>query len=440
MPRSQPSIDSVAPAASALDIWLVNPFDDLPGEGIPPLRYWTLARVLTARGHHVTWWTATWSHRRKATRSAATEMATHGDFDLRLVPVRPYQKNVSVARLASHADFGRHVEEQATAAVATGDLARPALILASLPPFEGPEAAMRLAKRFDATFILDAQDLWPETFERLLPGPAFFRRAVGALLLRRMRARRERLVAAADGLVAVTAAHADQAFARGPQQTPRHVCYVGADLSAFPSPPAAAVDASPEAEIQCVYAGSLEAGQDVAVLHEAARLLSARNVRATLHIAGDGSLLGRLRNAAAHSTGTCRLVVHGLLEAQSYRNLLAASHVGLICVKPDTHVVVPNKACDYAAAGLALVNSLPGELAALIKQYGAGLPYVCGNAASLADTIADIARDRDRLSAKQRGSRLLAEEKLDRQKTYPQFANWIEATASRRTGTSNGPG
>jgi protein subunit release factor B len=53
-----------------LTVWLVNPFDDVPGEGAPPLRTWTLARVLAARGHDVTWWTATWSHRRKAIRTA----------------------------------------------------------------------------------------------------------------------------------------------------------------------------------------------------------------------------------------------------------------------------------------------------------------------------------------------------------------------------------
>ena len=47
-----------------LSIWVVNPFDDIPGEGLPPLRFWTLCRVLAGRGHDVTWWTADWSHRR----------------------------------------------------------------------------------------------------------------------------------------------------------------------------------------------------------------------------------------------------------------------------------------------------------------------------------------------------------------------------------------
>ena len=72
-----------------LVIWLVNPFDDIPGEGNPPLRYWSLARVLAARGHDVTWWTATWSHRRKASRTPHLGIREEEGFGMRMVDVRP---------------------------------------------------------------------------------------------------------------------------------------------------------------------------------------------------------------------------------------------------------------------------------------------------------------------------------------------------------------
>ena len=41
------------PLPPPLTIWIVNPFDDIPGEGLPPLRYWSLARILAARGHDI---------------------------------------------------------------------------------------------------------------------------------------------------------------------------------------------------------------------------------------------------------------------------------------------------------------------------------------------------------------------------------------------------
>jgi len=89
-------------------------------------------------------------------------------------------------------------------------------------------------------------------------------------------------------------------------------------------------------------------------------------------------------------------------------------------------VALPNKACDYAAAGLALVNSLPGELQAMIDRTGAGVAYTAGDAASLANAIAGLAADRKRLASMRQAARRMAERDLDREKTYAAFADWIE--------------
>ncbi|MFM7135722.1 MAG: glycosyltransferase [Planctomycetota bacterium] len=428
-----------------LTVWLVNPFDDIPGEGIPPLRYWSLARVLVARGHDVTWWTATWSHRRKAIRTAPLGIREDEGFAVRLVATRPYDKNVSLARLNSHKDFARTFERLANEGVSSGQLDRPDIILASLPPLESPEAGLRLARKLDATFILDVQDLWPETFERLLPGPPLLRRLVAPLLLGNMAGRRQALVAGADALAATTHAFVQAAFATAPADTPRHVCPVGAYVDEFPRPPhaveqipAATPAGEPPAVIQglfggaasgapveCVYSGSLEAGQDIEILPAVARQLSAKGISATIHVAGTGRHEATLRRAAA-AEGSCRLVVHGLLPRREYVTLLGRCQAGLVCVKPESMVALPNKACDYAAAGLALVNSLPGELQGLIDCYGAGVGYTAGDAASLAAAIASLAADRKRLTAMRQAARRMAERELDREQTYAAFADWIE--------------
>jgi len=431
-----------------LTIWLVNPFDDIPGEGIPPLRYWSLARVLVARGHDVTWWTATWSHRRKAIRTAPLGIREDEGFGVRLVATRPYERNVSLARLNSHKDFGKTFERLANEGISSGQLARPDIILASLPPLESPEAGLRLARKLDATFILDVQDLWPETFERLLPGPELLRRLVAPLLLGNMAGRRQVLVAGADALSATTSTYADAAFATAPADTPRHVCPVGAYVDEFPRPPhavehiptaAAAPADEPPAVIQglfggaaatagpveCVYSGSLEAGQDIEILPAVARQLSTKGITATIHVAGTGRYEAVLRRAAA-AVGSCQLVVHGLLSRRDYVALLGRCQVGLVCVKPESMVALPNKACDYAAAGLALVNSLPGELQARLDRFAAGVAYTAGDAASLAGAIAGLAADRKRLTSMRQAARRMAERELDREQTYATFADWIE--------------
>ena len=432
-----PAPEPLAPRP--LSVWLVNPFDDIPGEGLPPLRYWTLARVLAARGHDVIWWTATWSHRRKAIRSAPLGIREDEGFAVRLVAVRPYEKDASLARIGSHRDFGKTFERLANESVSSGQLERPDIILASLPPLDSPEAAARLAKKLDATFVLDLMDVWPETFDRLLPGPGFLKRLIAPFMLGGMLKRRQALVAAADAVSAATQTYADAVLRDAPDALPRHVCYVGAYPQEFPSPPrlmnhvpeaGSDESATPEqAPLECVYAGTLEAGQDLDVLAGAARQLSASGVRATIHVAGTGAGEAGLRRAAAAGTGSCRLEVHGLLPRQAYVNLLARCDLGLVCVKPESMVAVPYKACDYAAAGLAIVNSLPGELQRLIDEYAAGVAYTAGDAASLARAIAGFVTDPSRLTACRQGARRLAAAEFDRERTYPKFADWLETVS-----------
>ena len=419
-----------------LTVWLVNPFDDIPGEGAQPLRTWTLARVLAARGHDVTWWTATWSHRRKAIRTAPLGIRDDEGFSVRLVAVRPYEKNASLARIGSHRDFGRTFERLVNESISSGQMERPDIILASLPPLEASEAAARLARRLDATFVLDMTDNWSDASESLLPGPGFLKRLIAPFVLGSVQKRREAILDAADAVSATTQTYADATLRSAPAALPRHVCYVGAYPQEFAAPlrtinhvplPDGGSDAAADApSLECVYAGTLEAGQDLDVLAAAVRQLSAAGVNATIHVAGTGSAEAGLRRAAMGLSGSSRMEVHGLLPRQAYVSLLSRCDVGLVCVKPESPVAVPYKAYDYAAAGLALVNSLPGELQRLIDEHAAGVAYTAGDAASLARAITGLAADRSRLEAHRQGARRLAAAEFDRELTYPKFADWLE--------------
>ena len=49
-----------------MNIWIINPFDNLPVEGYRPQRYWLMSEAFARAGHAVTLWTQDWSHARKA--------------------------------------------------------------------------------------------------------------------------------------------------------------------------------------------------------------------------------------------------------------------------------------------------------------------------------------------------------------------------------------
>ena len=143
------------PPPHPLSIWIVNPFDDIPGEALPPLRFWTLCRVLAGRGHEVIWWSSTWSHRRKAVRKTPVGVVANEGFSVRLVPVRPYAKNVSWSRFRSHRDFGRALERMAQERLGHLRLREPAAALSGGPGSAPPASRNDRPSEIRALDVLD---------------------------------------------------------------------------------------------------------------------------------------------------------------------------------------------------------------------------------------------------------------------------------------------
>lgn len=458
MPSPAPEPNSPRP----LTIWLVSPFDDIPGEGAGVSRTLSLARVLAARGHEVTWWSSTWSHRRKAARRAPPALCEDEEFAVRLVAVRGYDRDVSLARLASRRDFGRTLERLVTETIASGQLQRPDLIVATLPPLAGAEACVRLARRLDATLVVDLPELWPETRAMLLPLPAALRHLLGPWLLGGMRRRRDAVLAAADAVAAASAAElsvflpalrppaapgTDPAAraAAAPldsapsREVPRHVCVIGAYIQEFatarphvePVPlPDAGVDAvaTPRA-LQCVHIVADGADRDAEMLAKVARLLGSRSAETVIHVVVPQAGHGPLERMAEKLRGACRLVVHRQPDRRAYVDLLGACDVGLVGLSSGCGAAVPVAACEYAAAGLALVSGVPGDLAVSIDQYGAGVACAADDPAPWADALATLAADRRRLVGLRDGARRLAAAVFDRETTCDRFATWLEAVA-----------
>lgn len=289
---------------------------------------------------------------------------------------------------------------------------------------------MRLARAARATFILDVMDLWPETFARLLPNAIGVRGLALPLLFGGMARRRKAIVSAADGISGPCRAYVDVVTDSTLNSVPHHICYHGCEIE--PIHGVAESDVSLTKMFECIYAGSLEISQDLEILPSVVQQLSHRGVAATIHIAGTGSTEATLHRDADRLKGSCRLRVHGLLDKTAYEELLSRCHIGLVCVKPNSMVAMPYKVGDYAAAGLAIVNSLPGELAQMLDHYKAGVSYTAENPASLADAIASLTADRQSLAKMKQSARRMAEEELDRRKTYASFADWIETVHAGR--------
>lgn len=328
-------------------IWLVNPFDNLPGEGCRAGRYELLARSFAAAGHEVVWWTSDFSHTRKTRRMAAAEFG----YEIRLVPTLAYSRNVSWRRIRSHrrlaADWAR---------LARQEREWPRLVIASSPPLALGVAALKFAREVGARFVVDLQDLWPETFYRLLPR---FLAWAGPFVFARERRLERRLVAEADLVTGVCDGYREWALRLGARD------YYRAYLGIAALPPERRTVAEP---LRVAYVGNLGRGYDLKTVKAAVEAVDG----ATLWVAGD------------HPVGREGKVTYlGYLGERLLAERLKECDVGVVPMSAESMVGVPNKVADYAAAGLVVVSSLAGECAELLRRTRGGVTYRPGDVDSL---------------------------------------------------------
>lgn len=388
-------------------IWILNPYDAVPGEAGYPQRFATLARVLAGRGHEVVWWSSAFSHAEKRMRAV---VADDLGYRLQLVSTPPYQRNVSLARILSHRSWARNLRREAEELVARGELAKPDLVLASMPPMETVKLLHVFRRRWEAVTVLDIMDRWPDTFCLVLP-------RVLHPMLALARAGLKRGLRQLDGISAQSEAFLQYGRDLG-ASCPGHVCYLGANR----------VEVSGERTsisqgLRLVYLGTMGRVYDLDTLVTAVLQLRNEGMAVSLDMVGDGDRRPELEKLA-RGAGTA-ITFHGRLEGVSLRRVLEKAHLGVVPMFPVSGVAVPYKAGDYLAHGLGVVSSLPGELDALLGQYHCGNRYEAGNVDSLKGAVRYWLQT-DRWWKAHAGAQTLFRAKFDRTGIYPAFAEWLE--------------
>ena len=309
-----------------MTVWIQNPFDNLPGEGFRKMRYALMAEAFVRAGHDVVVWTSDFSHATKQRRAFSGE--AQSGVEIRLVKTMPYSRNVSLRRVASHLAYARRFEREAMRAVA-GGMARPALVVTSFPTISAAAASVRIARRLGAKSVVDVQDAWPETFERILPRWA----------LAPLRAKARRVFGEADFVTGVCDRYRELT-GRGDY----YRAYLGIERTG--QRPAGR---DPDGVVRLVYSGNLGRSYDLETIVQAVR--------------ADGSMELDVAGFGEFSTDCPRVRFHGLLPAAALAELYARCDIGVIPMRDDSWVGVPNKMFDYAEAGLAIASSLGGESA-----------------------------------------------------------------------------
>jgi glycosyltransferase involved in cell wall biosynthesis len=290
-----------------------------------------------------------------------------------------------------------------------------------------------LAGHFHVPLIIDVFDLWPELFKLAFPHP--FRRLAPVALFPLYELRKHNL-RRATAITALCDTYLQAAIRAAPKLRNGAVLTVfnGIDVSAFRKvshgDDAMAVLAAGKGkgpgDVWAIYAGSLGNNYDIMALLNASRTLAQRENPAKIKIliAGEGQLRKQV-TAFIERLRPNNLVFLGKLDYEQLIKLYSICDIGLCAYSPDSNVAMPDKAYDYMAAGLPIVNSLRGELEAFLKKHRIGVQYSAGDSSSLVSTLDDLAGDYQLRNVMAENS-YQAASNFDSRVQYGRFADFIE--------------
>jgi len=407
-------------------IWLVNPFDPLPGDPEQEGRYATLAKLLVAKGHNVTWWTSSFSHRfkRAVDQQVITNICKTVGIDVRFLTAPFYHRNVSLRRLWNHYLLAKHFRKAVRI-----EPNPPDVVLASAPPPMLALQAARFAVECEAKVIVDIQDPWPETFYRVVPS---FIHPLFSLTVAPWHKAICSAYSIADAIVGVADAYVNKAIELGGPKTTTATIPLGINLAAFDAAAAQGCCeefTKPEGEIWLAYAGSLNRSYDCITLTQAfAKIQKTLNVCARLFITGRGELREEIEYMIQKQNLT-NVTLTGFLDFDRWAYLLSQCNVGFNASFPKAMIYLPNKIFYYFAAGLAVLNTIGGQCSRIIRQGNCGLDYQAGNVDSCAQAIKQIVSNPQQLTAMQNNSQHLVQTQYDRKILYPKYVDLIEQVA-----------
>jgi glycosyltransferase involved in cell wall biosynthesis len=112
-----------------------------------------------------------------------------------------------------------------------------------------------------------------------------------------------------------------------------------------------------------------------------------------LNVVGTGSREPYMREEAARR-GLASVTFHGRQSDEIFMSMEVASDVALLPLKAGAYVFFPNRVFDFFAAALPVVSTVPGELADVLAEHGAGVTCPSTDGRVLADAVERLLAER----------------------------------------------
>lgn len=325
----------------------------------------------------------------------------------------PYFKNISMKRIFSHSVFAWNVLKQIIRSKDHYDV-----VYVGFPTPMAFLAAVLIAKRLNAKLIVDIQDIWPEAFSLALPKKL---RPISGIIFGPFILFNKFCFSKVDYAISVSKTYVKtyRKFLR--KSVPVHVCFLGTSLNKFD-------DEKPsfslvrKYNLNLCYVGKLSHSYDISNAIKAVRALPS-NIDVGFHIFGTGPQKSKFEIEAQDCPN---IHFYGNLSYNVLPSALRSCDVGLNVIVKDAAQSITNKHADYAAGGLAVINSQEnGEYRDIVTDFNLGLNVEVEDWRDLSEKVLFLYEDRKILLEMKENSRKFAERYMDRDNTYPKLLEFI---------------
>lgn len=367
-------------------------------------RFMYLCKKLCTR-HNVEIVTSDFSHSKKKPKSPLT---VEWPFKITFLHEPGYKKNVSIQRFLSHKVWGKNVGKY------LGSRIKPDVIYCAVPSLTAAREAAKYCKKNDVEFIIDIQDLWPEAFQMVFNIPL-----ISDVLFIPFKWIANSIYRAADKIIGVSNTYVQRAISVSEKCKQGRTVYLGTEKKSFDKYISDEVLRNDALKI--VYVGTLGNSYDLNTVIDAIALLDVEK-KVELVVIGDGPQKEKFEKYAEEK-GLCVNFI-GRLAYSKMVSLLTQCDIAVNPIKKGSAASVINKACDYAMAGLPVVNTQESpEYRALLEQYNAGINCTCEDPVAVEKAFRQLIKDESLRRQMGKGSRRLGIEKFDRASTYQLIVN-----------------
>lgn len=404
------------------EVWIINPYGNLPSEAWVTYRSTMLAEALAGNGFSVTQFISNFDHRSKSFRSSESmTLKINENYTITIIPSTAYHTHISFARIAYERNFARNLVKRHLSDE------RPAVIVLAEPALFYYDILLKSSIVKNGTkLVLDIIDIWPELFKLAFPKAL---RPISNIFLSPLYYWRRRLYKQADAVVAVSQDYLSLARKLVDRKIPFEVVYWSypARLDRLKKSPHERIDEliqqKEKNEVWIIYSGTLGENYDIFSIIRAANELKENLTPEHAFkflIAGDGPLKGycqRMENE--------QIIFVGRLSPEELKSLYDHCDIALSTYKGESTVAMPIKAFDYLYYGLPIINSLGKDLGELIRNNEIGTNYDPYNPASLRDAIQNLMLNRELRERYARNARSLAKN-FSSEIQYRKFVNLIK--------------